>query len=102
MVLPIPAVSPVTIKPAAEATPAADAGSSKGGGFGKMLSDSIGKLEQSQTDAAQQTQALATGQATNMASVVMSVEQASLEVQLASQIRNKAVDAYNDIFRMQI
>jgi flagellar hook-basal body complex protein FliE len=101
MVLPIGALSPVSIKPAVDPAATTNAGSSKGG-FGKLLSDSIGKLEQSQTDAAQQTQALATGQATNMSTVVMSVEQASLEVQLASQIRNKVLDAYNEVFRMQI
>ena len=73
-----------------------------GTGFGKLLEDSIGKLDQTQANADQQVQALATGKAQDLSTVVMSVEQASLEVQLASQIRNKAVDAYNDIFRMQI
>ena len=32
----------------------------------------------------------------------MQVEQASLSLQLAVQVRNKVVDAYNDLFRMQI
>lgn len=83
---------------------AASAASTKstGDGFGKLLEDSIGKLDATQANADQQVQALATGNAQDLSSVVMSVEQASLEVQLASQIRNKAVDAYNDIFRMQI
>ena len=34
--------------------------------------------------------------------VVMSVEKASLELQLAVQVRNKGVDAYQEIFRMQV
>jgi flagellar hook-basal body complex protein FliE len=102
MVLPISSIKPLSVGslggPAS--TPGTD--SSTGGGFGKLLTDSIGKLNEAQAQADQATQSLATGQATDMASVVMSVEQASLEVQLASQIRTKAVDAYNDIFRMQV
>ena len=32
----------------------------------------------------------------------MAVERANLSMQLAVQVRNKAVDAYNQIFRMQV
>jgi flagellar hook-basal body complex protein FliE len=32
----------------------------------------------------------------------MEVERANLAMQLAVQVRNKAVDAYHEIFRMQI
>jgi flagellar hook-basal body complex protein FliE len=64
--------------------------------------NSIGSINQAQAQADQQTQALATGQASDMSSVVMSVEQASLEVQLASQIDTKAVAAYQSIFQMQV
>jgi flagellar hook-basal body complex protein FliE len=77
-------------------------GSAGGGGFAKMLSNSINSLDQAQTQADQQTQALATGKATDLSSVVMSVEKASLDVQLATQVRDKAVDAYKDIFQMQV
>jgi flagellar hook-basal body complex protein FliE len=37
-----------------------------------------------------------------MASVVASVEKASLEVQLATQIRTKATEAFNQIMQMQV
>jgi flagellar hook-basal body complex protein FliE len=73
-----------------------------GGGFGKALSGALDSLGQSQAVADQQAQALATGQATDMASVVASVEKASLEVQLATQIRTKATEAFNQIMQMQV
>jgi flagellar hook-basal body complex protein FliE len=73
-----------------------------GGGFGKALADELGKLDASQADAAQKAQQLATGQATDLSSVVTSVERASLEIQLATQVRNKAVEAYQEVFRMQV
>jgi flagellar hook-basal body complex protein FliE len=75
---------------------------SEGSGFGKALLDQIDKLAASQNDAAEQTQALATGQAQDVTSVVMAVEKASLELQLATQIRNKGVEAYQELFRMAV
>jgi flagellar hook-basal body complex protein FliE len=72
------------------------------GGFGGMLSNSLQGLSDLQTDAASQSQALATGQASDPTSVVMAVERAQLAMQLAGQIRTKAVEAAQDIFHTQV
>jgi flagellar hook-basal body complex protein FliE len=72
------------------------------GGFGGMLSNSIQSLQGLQDQAATASDALATGQASDPSSVVMAVERARLGMQLASQIRNKAVEAYTDIFHTQV
>ena len=71
-------------------------------GFGGMLSDSIKSLEATQNEAAQASQDLATGKATDPTEVVMSVERAQLSMQLASQIRTKLVEAAQDIFHTQV
>ena len=81
---------------------AAPATGGSGGGFGKALLDSLDKLDVSQADASNQAQQLATGQAQDPTSVVMAVEKASLDLQLATQIRNKGLDAYQEIFRMSV
>ncbi|MEA2421034.1 MAG: flagellar hook-basal body complex protein FliE [Thermoleophilaceae bacterium] len=73
-----------------------------GQGFGGMLSNAVSSLEKSQTDAAQASQSLVAGTATDPTQVVMSVERARLSMQLASQLRNKAVEAYTDIFHTQV
>jgi flagellar hook-basal body complex protein FliE len=73
-----------------------------GGGFGSMLTDAISSLNDSQNTAASDSVALATGQASDVTSVVTDVEKANLEMQLAVQVRNKAVDAYEELMRMQI
>ena len=73
-----------------------------GGGFGGFLSSKIGELESTQNQAASRAQALATGQATDPSAVVMAVEKARLSMQLASQIRTKAVEAINDVFHTQV
>ena len=80
----------------------ANGNSGKGGGFGAALGDALKTLDESQATADQQTQALATGKATDMSTVVMAVEKASLEVQLATQVRSKTTDAFNEIMRMQV
>ena len=80
----------------------ATGGSSPASSFGSMLTDQISNLNDLQNTAASQSQALATGQATDVSQVVGDVEKAALAMQLAVQVRNKAVDAYNELFRIQI
>jgi flagellar hook-basal body complex protein FliE len=75
---------------------------SGGGGFADLLGGALEGLAASQTEAAQAAQALATGQAADPTAVVMAVERAQLSMQLASQIRTKAVEAAQDIFHTQV
>jgi len=81
------------------ATPSQGQGGQK---FGGALSQAIQGLEDSQTQAAQAADSLASGTATDPSSVVMSVERARLAMQLASQIRTKAIEAETDIFHTQV
>jgi flagellar hook-basal body complex protein FliE len=73
-----------------------------GQGFGGMLSNAISSLEKTQTDAASASQSLVAGTATDPTQVVMAVERARLSMQMASQIRTKAVEAFTDVFHTQI
>ena len=86
-----------------DGAPGADTGTqATGTGFGDLLGKSLSSLAASQTEAAEASQALATGQATDPTAVVMAVERAQLAMQLASQIRTKAVEAAQDIFHTQV
>ena len=80
---------------ALEGTPDADK-------FSSVLGKQIGALADLQAEGAQASQALATGTATDPASVVMAVERARLSMQLASQLRTKGVEAINEVFRTQV
>ena len=73
-----------------------------GSGFGDLLGKSLGSLAATQAEASEAAQALATGQASDPTAVVMAVERAQLAMQLASQIRTKAVEAAQDIFHTQV
>jgi flagellar hook-basal body complex protein FliE len=91
------------IAPVEGVAPAAqDAGAGGGTGFGGMLGDALGSLAKTQTEAAAGAQQLAAGTAQDPTAVVMAVERAQLSMQLASQIRNKLVEAAQDIFHTQI
>jgi flagellar hook-basal body complex protein FliE len=80
--------------------PAAPAQS--GSGFGALLGQSLQSLAASQDQAATAAQQLATGQVSDPTQVVMAVERAQLAMQMASQIRTKAVEAAQDIFHTQV
>ena len=73
-----------------------------GSGFGGALAKQIGQLDSMQQDAATASQQLATGQATDPASTVMTIERARLSMQLASQIRTKGVEALQEVFRTSV
>jgi flagellar hook-basal body complex protein FliE len=71
-------------------------------GFGAMIGQSIQALQNTQDQAAQASMDLATGKATDETAVVMAVERAQLAMQLASQIRTKAVEAAQTLFQTQV
>jgi flagellar hook-basal body complex protein FliE len=73
-----------------------------GGGFGDLLAGSVASLTETQTEASSAAQAFAAGKDVDPTAVVMAVERARLSMQLASQVRTKAVEAYQDIFHTQV
>ena len=72
------------------------------GGFGEALTSAISSLEKSQTNASSVSQALASGTVSDPESAVVTVEEAQLAMQLASQIRTKATEAVTQIFQTQV
>lgn len=83
-------------------SPAGAAPAEGGGGFGSVLAEQIGNLTELQESAASASQSLANGTATDITSVVTSVEKAQLAMQLAGQLRTKGSEVINDIFHTQI
>ena len=71
-------------------------------GFGKALTDAVDGLDQLQKEADTQSVALATGQDVDLHEVMLAQSSASLSLNLAVQVRNKLVEAYQDVMRMQL
>lgn len=82
---------------AASAAPASGSGS-----FGATLTNAISSLEQSQASASTAAQGLATGTLTDPTQAVTAVENASLEMDFASQLTNKLVSDAQTIFQTQM
>lgn len=75
---------------------------SKSVDFSEVLKNALDKVNDSQINAENATQQLITGEATDIHQVMLATEEAKLSLELAVQIRNKLVDAYQEIMRMQL
>ena len=71
-------------------------------GFGEMLKQQLQGVNQAQKESDLLTSQLATGEVMNIHEVMVASEKASLSLQLTTQVRNKAVEAYQEIMRMQV
>jgi flagellar hook-basal body complex protein FliE len=72
------------------------------GSFSNALSSAIGSLESTQTTADTASQQLATGQSTDPTQAITAVENASLSLDYASQIRNQLDTAATTLFQTQV
>lgn len=82
--------------------PAIDA-KSGGDDFGHMLMDVLKQVDSSQQNAAQTQKAFMTGQpAVEYHDLMIAMEKANIAMQLTMAVRNKVLDAYQEISRMQV
>jgi len=100
----IPAISAVTgfapVTPTAPTAPAAGAAGS-GGGFAAKLADGMDQLQKLHSTADNLAVKAATGNLTDAHDYMIASTQARLATQLTVAVRNKAVEAFNEIMRMQ-
>lgn len=72
------------------------------GTFKDVLADALDTLSNLQANADKLTEGLATGEVTDVHKVMAAVEQVNIALQLTVQIRNKVIEAYQEVMRMQI
>jgi len=70
--------------------------------FQNMLNDAIGEVNKEQVEGYKAMQGIATGKVTNLQEAVQQIEEAELSMKLALETKNKAVNAYKEIMRMQV
>lgn len=70
--------------------------------FGNLLNQAITKLNDQQMTVEQLTERFAAGDLQDVHQLLIASEKASLGLELAVQVRNKAIEAYQEIMRMQI
>jgi flagellar hook-basal body complex protein FliE len=82
------------------ATPSSGA-ADKQNGFGSSLVDAIDQVEQVHTDAQSQVKQLLHGDRQDVHNVMIAVEKADVSFQLMMQVRNKIVNAYQEVSKLQ-
>lgn len=70
--------------------------------FGDHLMDSIKALNKIQVSADQLGADVASGKSTNIQEAMISLSHAQLNFNLMVQVRNKALEAYQEMMRMQV
>lgn len=70
--------------------------------FGKLLKDALNNVNQLQREKEEYKKLLITGEVDNLHDVTIAAEKANVALQLTLGIRNKVVEAYKEIMRMQI
>lgn len=74
----------------------------KSNDFSSFLQDAVSELNKTQQDSVNATTALVTGQVEDFHTPIIAMEKASLTLGVAVTVRNKVLDAYHEIMRMQI
>lgn len=71
-------------------------------GFDEIFKQALQGVNESQKVSDKLTTDLATGQVENIHEVMIASEKASLSLELTMQVRNKVVEAYQEVMRMQV
>ncbi|CAI9390961.1 Flagellar hook-basal body complex protein FliE [Bacillus sp. T2.9-1] len=70
--------------------------------FASFLKDSINSVNQAQNESDALTDKLARGENVDLSQVMIASQKASITMQATMEIRNKAVEAYQEIMRMSV
>ena len=73
-----------------------------GPSFADTLKEAVNSVNQLSLDADSKAQALATGKTDDIAGVMIATEKADIALRAMVQVRNKIIDAYQEIMKMQV
>jgi flagellar hook-basal body complex protein FliE len=90
-----PIVSPIPIQGTGQST-------SVGGGFGKTMSEALESVGSLQNAAHASAESFMSGETEEIHKVALDQQRAALSLDLFLQVRNKVVNAYQEIMKMQV
>lgn len=70
--------------------------------FAETLKGAISNVNDLSLESASQQQKLATGETKNIPEVMIAAEKSSVAFKLLMQVRNKVIDAYQEVMKMQV
>lgn len=91
---------PITTPAVAPTSPSAT--EPTGSGFGDAIASVLEGLGAAEARTDQMAEAAATGRLQNVEDYMISATETQLAMQLTVAVRNRAVEAFNDIMRMQV
>ena len=98
MSLPISSIGPIGASPVSPLDPNQKTGS----GFGSILQDAIHKVGEFNDTASKSVDSFLSGEGDDLHKAIMSTQRADLAMELFLQVRNKVVQAYQEVMRMQV
>lgn len=101
----LPPLQPINIDSLApaggqQATPAAQA--MGGPNFGQLVSQGLQSVNQQLQASQVDLQRLASGEAENLHQIMVKLEESRLSFQLMLQVRNRLLESYQEVMRMQV
>ena len=90
------------IKPLGDCSPTGKSSCAEGKDFQSYLLESLDKVNQLQTEADVGVEKLLTGETDNVAEVFSASRKAGVAFDLLMEIRNKLMDAYNEMKQMRV
>lgn len=70
--------------------------------FGSLLMDAIKEVNKAQADSRQMQQDFMAGRQVDIHDLMIAMEKAGIAMELTMQVRNKMLEAYQEISRMQV
>jgi flagellar hook-basal body complex protein FliE len=71
-------------------------------GFSQMVSKGLGEVNQKLLSTQTDLQQLAVGDVQNLHQVMINLEEARMSFQLLMQVRNRVLEAYQDVMKMSV
>ena len=93
-------LTPISLKPQKNDVKNADS-KQQTGSFSETLNNSMEEVNQLQKEADKAIEALATGETKDISQTMIGIEKANVSFQLMTQVRNRLVEAYQEVLRMQ-
>ena len=76
--------------------------SSTGGDFHSLFEDAVRRVDEYQKDAAQSIDKVMSGESEEVHKTILAAQRAELSLEFFLQMKNKAVQAYQEVMRMQM
>ena len=97
-----PAIPAQELKALADVSPAGGQSGAQGAGFSDFLSDMVRQVNEKQAAAGQAVEGVLAGENVPLHSAMLAIEEASVSFQLMVEVRNKLMESFQELMRMQV